>query len=256
MTRADSHFQCKYAACSTRRLKQSMSNSPRDTPCKHCYKPNSPPYQYQTKMKMEAAEDPSSQRDKRKRATNMYSNQVFQPGATTSSLSLVCTLCLRHHANNFPNCNATSQWDGSPLLCNGTTECDWSTGMEPSSALNGSYQEAARAACMHLDTSALAVVPSPMEPSTVLMHRRLPEPPFHGCYDPSAWEQQLAIHGLYAKYKDISHSLCDMALTLAYTHAPSNHRSIEQHAVHFCTIVDDELAKERYFGPFSRANVE
>ena len=85
-----------------------------------------------------------------------------------------------------------------PYYANGMTECDWSTETEPSTAPNGSYQEAARAACMHLNTSAPAVVPLPMEPSTVLMRRGLPEPPFHGCYDPSAWEQQLAIHRPYA----------------------------------------------------------
>ena len=94
MTHTASHFQCKCAAHTARRLEQSMSHSPCDSPHKHHYEPSSPPYQYQTKMKMEVAEDPSSQRYKRKRTTNTYSKQVFWLGATTSSPSLVCTLCL------------------------------------------------------------------------------------------------------------------------------------------------------------------
>ena len=112
MTHTASHSQHKYAACTARRLEQSMSNSPRDSPRKRRYEPNSPPYQYQTKMKTEVAEDPSSQRDKRKRTTNMYSDQVFRLGATTSSPSLVCTLCLGRHANILPKlqCNIPMGW--------------------------------------------------------------------------------------------------------------------------------------------------
>jgi len=106
-----------------------------------------------------------------------------------------------------------------PYYANGTTECDWSTGMEPSSAPNGSYQEAARAACMHLNTSAPAVVPLPMEPSTVLMRRGLPEPPSMAATIPMPGNSNLQSTGYMPKTRT-SPTLCDMALTLAYPSSP------------------------------------
>jgi hypothetical protein len=90
-----------------------------------------------------------------------------------------------------------------PCYADGTTRCASSTETGRSSAPNGNYQEAARAALMHPATSAPDVAHPPTEPSIAPAHKRLPSPPFRVCYDPAAWERQLLTHGLHTKYSDI-----------------------------------------------------
>ena len=105
-------------------------------------------------------------------------------------------------------------------------------------------------------TSALDVVPNPMVPSIALEQRtRYPSTP----YKVDAWEQALHNANIFLCFIDIPTGLRNGFLvdfpSLSHTQAPPNKDSVLMYIEEFRKILNHELSKGRYIGPFSESQL-
>ena len=96
-----------------------------------------------------------------------------------------------------------------------------------------------------------------MEPSSVLLHRKSnPLTPYH----PEEWLRQLSSFSLLEKYPSLYHSLIcsfDVGIpSILQTYIPLNNPSIYKYPEAYSEIVEKELRKGRYIGPFSQAKLK
>lgn len=96
-----------------------------------------------------------------------------------------------------------------------------------------------------------------MAPSNVLMlrHRHILTP-----YNAAAWESELRAAGLLAHFPllvdGLRHGFMADVRPIAHTFTPPNSPTLAQHTDHFWAIVDAQMAKGRYVGPFSAAELK
>ncbi|TFY68112.1 hypothetical protein EVJ58_g1197 [Rhodofomes roseus] len=105
--------------------------------------------------------------------------------------------------------------------------------------------------------SALGAEGGIMERSRAILHRRInPVTPYH----PDAWHRMLQDADLLAKYPSLVDSMrsgFNIGIPPIYiTRCPDNSSTIEQHSDVLARIIQDELQKRRYIGPFSQQELE
>jgi hypothetical protein len=106
-------------------------------------------------------------------------------------------------------------------------------------------------------TSVQAAEPRPMEPRDALeLRTRFPQTP----YKADAWEQALRDANLFFSFIDIPSGFRNGFIIdfppISYTQSPPNKDSFVTYIEEFNKILDRELLKERYIGPFSLPNLE
>ena len=96
-----------------------------------------------------------------------------------------------------------------------------------------------------------------MEPKSALEHRKLLA---HTPYNADIWESLLLESGLSKKYPLLPQNLRTGFIinipTITYTQVPPNNPIISEYQIQFNNIIDLELSKKRYIGPFSRQLTE
>ncbi|PPR02753.1 hypothetical protein CVT26_009464 [Gymnopilus dilepis] len=169
---------------------------------------------------------------------------------------------------------APCAWDGIPTtsrtvkqqLCGmaqssivgGTTRCALSIQKRSSSVQTGRDQQDAPAQPTTIVTYAQGAETGGMEHRAVPKHSGLPAVSTE--YKPDAWEHQLALHGILEDFKELPDALrwgFDAGIpAIGHTYTPPNSPSAMQYGEELQRIIDDELGKGRYFGPFSAREVE
>ena len=104
--------------------------------------------------------------------------------------------------------------------------------------------------------SARVAVPNPMEPSVALALRTLsPSTP----YKVEAWDQALRAANLFLRFMDIPTGFHNGFLvdfpTLSHTQSSPNKDSVLTHIEEFQKMIDNELTKGHYIGPFSKTQL-
>ena len=120
---------------------------------------------------------------------------------------------------------------------------------------NGNRREAVPT---HTNPSTYArdVAPSPMEPSAAPELRTL-SPPMP--YKADSWKHALHEAGLFICFIQVPSGICNGFLidfpTLSSTQSPPNKDSVLMYADKFQKMIDHELIKRRYIGPFSQSQL-
>ena len=128
---------------------------------------------------------------------------------------------------------------------------------ESPSVPTGSTLQAAPVPVMITDTSALAVPPHLMEPKIALELRKLQA---LTPYKPQAWESLLFTTNLTKRYPSLVQSMCtgfflDFPI-ITHTQTPPNTSAISDLHEHFNKVIQHEITKSHYFGPFSHSDIE
>ena len=129
--------------------------------------------------------------------------------------------------------------------------------MESRSAAIGNVTQDALVLPMTLDTSARDALPSLTELRTALELRKAQA---LTPYNAQVWESLLTDSGLLQKYPSLPQSLRSGFIinipNIISTQTPPNNAAVKDLQVHFDRIINLELHKKRYIGPFSRKNLE
>jgi hypothetical protein len=129
--------------------------------------------------------------------------------------------------------------------------------MESNSAPHGRGRRAAQPQSMMLDTSARATEQPPMEPRDALEHRKqTPQMP----YKVEAWKWELIWTGALKHFAKILEGLLKGFKIdfppLATVQIPPNKDSVTGFKKEFSNIIQKELDKGRYIGPFQAKPLE
>ena len=162
-------------------------------------------------------------------------------------------------ATNTPSPNAKEASCGMvPRAQPGrTSKGGWSPQTASRSVSTGRCPKAAPRRAIPRGTVALAAENQTMAPNLALVGTRR-----NACspYDRDAWATELSRHGLQSRYPLLVEGLekgFHLGIpTILRTYTPPNHHSIHPLPEVYNAIVQKEFAAGRYFGPFTRAQVE